>query len=394
MSTSFWLDRTPREDATPRTSTDVIIVGGGISGISTAYWLEKEDPSLRITIIEKSRLSFGASGRNAGFITCGSVEHFNRMISKHGIEEATEIWRFSEENLRLLEEEIIGNDHEPLGFEKKGSFSLAAQESEFTELQKVAETMNQLKIPVRIHKGEEVQKLVGTKNFVGGIHYVDDASTNPVKLVERIYSKLKRTELFEGTEVHGISEGPDSTRIVKTDRGLFSASMVVFATNGYSAALSPYFADKIYPTRGQILMMEKVPRFMAGPCYANFYLDYFRQLPSGELLIGGFRQIEKSTEVGYSDHITDPIQNALHDFVKTHLPQFENKKVSHRWAGIMGFSRDGQPLIGSLPEDNQVFFVGGYTGHGIGLAFNSGKTMVDMIFGRTIPNWLNARRFS
>jgi hypothetical protein len=169
--------------------------------------------------------------------------------------------------------------------------------------------------------------------------------------------------------------------------------MIIYCLNGYSPALHPYFADKIYPTRAQILMMEKAPAFMDGPCYANFYLDYFRQMPNGALLIGGFRQLEKATEVGYSDHITDVIQNALHDFVKTHLPALKDKKVTHRWSGVMGFSRDGQPMIGALPEDNQVYFAGGYTGHGIGLAFHTGKCLVDMIFGRDVPKWLSARRF-
>lgn len=141
-------------------------------------------------------------------------------------------------------------------------------------------------------------------------------------------------------------------------------------------------------------MMEPVERFMHGPCYANFYLDYFRQLPTGELLIGGFRQLEKATEVGYSDHITATIQDALHDFVSEHLPQFADKKVTHRWSGVMGFSQDGQPAVGAMPEDPQVFFLGGYTGHGIGLAFHTGRCLVDLIFGREVPKWLSAKRWS
>jgi hypothetical protein len=133
MSTSFWLDRTPQ---TEKKNFDVVIVGAGITGLSTAYWLEKEDPSLKIAVVEKSRVSFGASGRNAGFITCGSVEHFNRMISKHGLNQALEIWKFSETNLKLLEQEIIQDQGKNLQFEKKGAFSLAAQDNEFMELKK------------------------------------------------------------------------------------------------------------------------------------------------------------------------------------------------------------------------------------------------------------------
>ena len=389
MSTSYWLDRSPNQQ---KRTYDVIIVGAGISGLSTAYWINKEDPTLKVAIIEKSRLSYGASGRNAGFITCGSVEHFNRMINKHGLKQATEIWKYSETNLKLLQEEIIQDSGAALEFEKNGAYSLAAQENEFNELKEVAKIMKDLDIKTEIYDADQVRQRVGATNFVGGIKYLDDASVNPVKLVNAMFSKVN-VDLIEQTEAIKIEETSEGTRILKTDNGDFEAPMILMNLNGYSANLHPYFADKIFATRAQCLMFEKVPRFMEGPCYANFYLDYFRQIPTGELLIGGFRQIEKETEVGYSDHITEPIQNALHSFVKTHLPQYKDAKVTHRWSGIMGFSKDGEPMIGSIPDDPQVFFAGGYTGHGIGLAFHTGKCLVDLVFGREIPNWISARRF-
>lgn len=390
MSTSYWLDRSNRQE---KKIYDVVIVGAGLSGLSTAYWLQKEDPTLKIAILEKNRVGFGASGRNAGFITCGSVEHFNRLITKHGLQEAVEIWKFAEKNLNLLNEHIIQDQSAAIEYQKRGAYSLAAQENEFNELKNVAKVMDELKIPVEIYNSDEVLKNVGATNFIGGIKYLDDAETNPVLLLE-LMRKYVKVDLHEMTEVHRYEQTSEGTRIVKTDNGDFECSMLIYCLNGYSPALHPYFADKIYATRAQILMMEKAPPFMDGPCYANFYLDYFRQIPNGALLIGGFRQLEKETEVGYSDHITDSIQNALHGFVKTHLPTLKDKAVSHRWSGVMGFSRDGQPMIGSLPEDSQVYFAGGYTGHGLGLAFHTGKCLVDMIFGREVPRWLSARRFS
>lgn len=390
MSTSFWLDRSPLSE---KQNYDVVIVGAGLTGLATAYWLEKEDPSLKVAVIEKSRLAYGASGRNAGFVTCGSVEHFNRMISKHGLERALEIWKFSETNLNLLEEEIIQGQGHLVQFEKKGAFSLAAQENEFSELKKVSEVMTGLKIPTEILTGSQVESRLGAVNFVGGIKYLGDASVNPVAMLGLIKDKIK-APIFEGVEAFRIDTTDEGTKVLKTDKGDFETSMVVLALNGYASSLHPYFADKIFPTRGQCLMTEAVPRFMEGPCYANFYLDYFRQIPTGELLIGGFRQIEKATEVGYSDHTTDLIQDSLHSFVKTYLPKLTEAKVTHRWGGVMGFSKDGEPMVGSIPDDPTILFAGGYTGHGIGLAFNTGKTLVDLIFGRNIPEWISARRFT
>ncbi len=390
MSTSYWLDRSEKNG---KKTYDVVVVGAGISGLSTVYWLNQEDPSLKIALVEKHRIGFGASGRNAGFITCGSVEHFNRLIGKHGKDEAIEIWKFAETNLQLLKDHIIQDQGDKIEFKHRGCYSLAAQESEFTELKNVAKIMTDIGIPTETYDSDRILKCVGAKKFVGGIKYMDDAETNPVELLNLMRTKIK-CDLYESTEAHGFEQTGEGTRVLKTDNGDFEASMLVFSLNAYSATMHPFFADKIYPTRAQILMMEPVPAFMDGPCYANFYLDYFRQMPNGSLLIGGFRQIAKETEVGYSDHTTDQIQNALHDFVVHHLPQYKDKKVSHRWGGVMGFSRDGQPMVGSLPDDNQVFFNGGYTGHGIGLAFHTAKSMVDGIFGRNVPRWLSARRFS
>ena len=137
MSYSFWLD----ESSSKRRTFDVIIVGSGIAGASVAYWLTKEDPSLEISVLERGSLVSGATGRNAGFITCGSVEHFNRLVARHGREKAAKIWRFSESNLQNLKEEIIQGDGESIDFQHNGSFSLASTETEFYELKETAKLM-------------------------------------------------------------------------------------------------------------------------------------------------------------------------------------------------------------------------------------------------------------
>lgn len=389
MSVSYWQDNSKNSKLI---ECDVLVIGAGVAGVSAAYWLKQEDPELRVAIVDKGAIGSGATGRNAGFITCGSVEHFNRLVTGHGEQKALEIWQYSEKNLELLKEHIIQKDETKIDFEHKGSFSLASTQDEFAELKQSAALMEKLKIEVEVLDEPAIKSRLGADQFVGGIKYIKDASVHPLKLLHLIKDKLKGVELIEHNEVHRIDSRGES-KVVHTRNHQIETSMVVLATNGYSADLQKYFADKIFPTRGQILVTEPVERFMEGPCYANFVLDYFRQLTTGELIIGGFRQLEKETEVGYSDHTTEKIQLALGEFIQKHIPKLKNKKITHRWGGIMGFSADGQPMVGSLPTDSSIFFTGGFTAHGLGLAFHTGKVLVDAMFGRDIPEFVSAKRF-
>lgn len=394
MSVSYWQDKNTQASNSP-IEVDVLIIGAGIAGASTAYWLAKEQPDLRVALVEKHTIAHGASGRNAGFITCGSVEHFSRLFNTHGEDKTLKMWRFSETNHELLKEHIIQNQNEKFLYENSGSCSLASTETELKELSQSAELMARLKINVEPLTQNQIENRFGAQGFVGGIKYLDDGSIHPVKLVGEIIEKaikLGNVTLYENNEVHTI-ESHNDVKLIKTSQHHFKSELVIYATNGYSSQLSSFFKDKIYPTRGQILATAPVKRFMEAPCYANFVLDYFRQLPTGELIIGGFRQLKKDAEVGFSDEITPEIQTALGEFIKTHLPKLKETPITHRWSGVMGFSSDGQPMIGSLPTDSQIFYLGGFTAHGLGLAFHSAKCLVDLIMGRQIPDFISGKRF-
>jgi gamma-glutamylputrescine oxidase len=390
VSVSYWQDLNKNKIR----EYDITVIGAGISGVSSAYWLKKEDPHLKIAIIDKGHVGVGASGRNAGFITCGSVEHFNRLVQSHGKSQAHKIWKFSEDNLDLLKNEIFQDDQtlkEGALFEQNGSFSLASTDNEYNELKNSASLMKEFQIDVEVLNEADIKKRIKAEHFVGGIKYLNDASVHPMKLLNLMLDKIQDVDVFEHSEVFDIGESSQGP-IVKTRSGIFKTTSLILATNAYSYLLDNSFKDKIIPTRGQILATAPVPHFMESPCYANFVLDYFRQLPTGELIIGGFRQLQKDSEIGTSDETSPIIQNALEGFFRKYLPEFSNSPITHRWSGIMGFSSDGLPMIGSLKTAPQIFYIGGHTAHGLGLAFHCGKQLVNMIFGRETPDFLSGKR--
>lgn len=385
MTVSYWQDQAP--DTAPLT-VDVAIIGAGIAGASTAWWLK--DSGLSVAVLDRGDVASGASGRNAGFVTCGSVEHFSRQAAQHGEQQAIDLWRMSQDNLALIEKHLIADGLE-CAFKRGGTYSLAGSEHEMSELRKTAEHLQKLGVDVSTVDAATVCDSLHAEGFFGGVLYHDDGEVHPAKLVRGILAR-SGAQVLTHHEVRSIETRKDGVRLHTRLRRI-DAGVVVFATNGYSADLHPWFADKIYPTRGQIIVTEPVAPFLPAPCYANFVLDYFRQLPDGRVLIGGFRQLAKELEVGTADVINPTINQALEDFLRRHFPGLAETRIDYRWSGTMGFSRDGLPIIGALPGRTDLYCVAGFTGHGIGWGFKAGQLLARLLLEGETPPHVSTRRF-
>lgn len=390
MSISYWLDQTTAKTSSTK-KYDVLIVGGGIAGLSTAYWLQKENASLKIAILEKHRVGFGASGRNAGFVTCGSTEHFIKLHEQFGLEKAVEIWKFSEDNRKLLLEHVIEDQSAEVDFRHTGSCTVAPSSAHWEKYKNIAKVMQSAGIDVHEVGPQAMETDYGVRGFEGGIQYTGDGYVHPIKLLQRLRSKL-HVDFHEGTEVFSI-EDKGSTQMLRTDQGVFEAPQVVFTLNAYLPLVLKDFEKLVKPGRGQILMTEPLPDFVKGPCYLTKHLCYFRQLPTGHLLIGGFRNLAVEVENTYADETTSLIQDALYDFVKSHFKHGPQAKIAYKWSGIMGFSPDGQMMLGSPSHNKNIHVMAGCSGHGMGLSFNGARTLVDGMLSRSIPAHLNLNRF-
>ncbi len=385
MSIAYWQDDS--RDV-PLVEVDILVVGGGIAGWSTAYWLSGHD--MRIAVVDKGDICAGASGRNAGFITTGSVEHYARQVSRHGEEMAYDLFQYARDNMELIKTELIAKGVE-CEFRQRGTYSLAGSDHELEELRRSAEFMQARGIPVSMVDAGHCETELGAGSFAGGALYHEDGECHPVKLVRGMAERSEAT-FYPHHEVFELRYEDDGAVIARTQRHTFRAGAVVLATNGYSHLLHPWFADKIYPTRGQIIVTEPTAPFMAAPCYANFVLDYFRQLADGRVLIGGFRQLARETETGVADVPNPEIHEALEGFLDKHFVALRGKKIQYKWSGVMGFSADGVPLMGALPGHPTCFFLGGFTAHGIGMAFRCGQLLANMMMLGEQPKHLSARR--
>lgn len=388
MSISYWNSASDKK----KIETDFLVIGGGIAGLSSAYWLEKKYPTAKITLVERHKIGSGASGRNAGFVTCGSSEHFAKLIKDFGTEKAVEIWKFSEQNRELLKSEIIKGNLDKVLFTSTGSCTVAASDADFARYITLADTMSKLGIDIELINEAKITSDYAVKGFKGGIEYTHDGVIHPILLLKELRSLLKNTEVIEDQEICKIKS--ELNVICETQHLRIQSQKVLVTLNGYLGLLWPNWEKLVRPQRGQVIVTEPLPKRVKGPCYLTKHLCYFRQMPTGELLIGGFRNLDLDNENTYNDQVSDKIQNALFDFTKNFFDFTSQAKIKNQWSGVMGFTPDGQMIIGEAPQFRNVHMMAGCSGHGMGLSFHAAKVLVESLSDVTaVPSHLSVNRY-
>jgi gamma-glutamylputrescine oxidase len=382
----FWLkaDIGRFEPLRQNLTADVAIIGGGITGITAAKRLSELGAS--VILVEKRFIGTGASGRNAGFVISGPVEHYSRAVSILGREKAQRLWADSEKGISHLLENIE-NCAIKADVEAEGSYLLADSEQENIEVRETADAMQSDHFDCDYLPVEAIRDILKTDGFFGGLHLKTNFAFHPYRYVSGlahfIHKEKKNVRIFDESPVTQISNDGENRVVISTEKGKVTAQILLLATNAWTQQLDSRYEGLIIPVRGQVIAtapLEK--RFLTGAMYANFGFEYFRQLQSGELIIGGWREnMPGGDAFHYNENIEDKAVQGLLDYIRGKFPQLPKLTVTHQWAGTMGFSRDGLPLLGPIPGKNSIFIAAGFTGHGMAFGTIIGKYAAEAIAG-------------
>lgn len=369
MTRSVWQQATALPS--PR-QTDVAIVGAGIAGLSLAYWLRELKPQLRVSVLEAGpAVGSGASGKNAGFNTVGSTHYVSSLIEKHGVARARELWDFKQESLRLMREHLFTRFSVSQVF--WGSHTLYRDPQ---ILQQHAANLAGLGASNWQTQDGAALAAQGLAGFAGALSLVDDGALHSLQLLEALRGHLEERGVefhFEQAVAWGEAD-PPGVRL-QLARGELRCQQVFLALNGYAGQFHPQLAGWVAPKRAQMLSLEFAHRRLAGNFYDPPHKVYFRQHPSsGELLVGGMRLLDEAQENSDFDRVSAPIQQALQAYAEELFQ--EKLRVRARWAGIMGFTPEEQPYIRAVDFLPRTTFVGGFSGHGMGLAFGVAREAV------------------
>jgi len=378
MTRSYW----QHQARPPALSCDVAIVGAGIAGASAAYWLRQVKPTWSVAVLDAMTPGHGASGRNAGFLLQGIATDYVTDIDRYGRADAQRLWHFTLENRQLLEKAL-----DPSAFElqRTGSLIVAGTAEEDERLQASVGLLRADGVPVAYIPPQEVSSRAQSGGFYGALNVPSGATCNPLKLVQHLLVQSKAQVCTYHRVTDLVTRGGDVHLI--TDLRTVHAKRVLIATNAAPIPGVDRPSGAIRPVRAQMLATEPLaPRVLSVPLYSHGGNYYLRQTASGEVLLGGARHQHAEAEVGMADATTAPVQHDLEAYLKRHFPWAAGATVNRRWSGTMGFSADGRPMVGRLPTHAGSYWVGGFHGHGMGMAFRMGKLLADLLRGVASPS--------
>lgn len=359
----------------PPIFADAVVIGAGICGIAAAIAMQRR--GLRVEVLERGSLACGASGRNAGFLMRGAAENYAAAIRIYGREVAKLVWRWTQDNLADLRHEGIRSLS---SYRDTPSCLLALEREECAELRESLKLLKEDGFKAEwIDRGDDAAWRSTVLPPLGGLLNPGDAAINPVQMMRFLSQKLGRP-VREGCEVGAIHRDGKLLRIATTC-GAFTTPRVIVCTNAYVSLLFPAFARLVFPKRGQMLALRQDGLRLDYSYYANHGYEYFRQAADGTIVVGGCRKRFAESEIGTEDWTTPEVQAALETFASAMLGiDRPALNIVSRWSGAMGFSPDGLPLVGPIPgadpEHDSVWFCGGFTGHGMSMAWRTAHAAV------------------
>lgn len=366
---SYW------QDTAFRPPSDLLIIGAGLTGLCCAYHYLRRYPGHAVTILEKGPYSAGASVKNAGFACFGSP---GELMADMAREDEKVVVERVEKRIRGLEglRQIVTDDE--MDFREKGGYEIFTDQESYHRLLAGIRNLNaSLAQTTGMETTFEPASINGYQAFfcrVEGVLHSGKLINRLIKIVQDLGARL-----ITGADAVSITTGKV---FLKSETRPLVARKIIAATNGYTSSLFPEL--KIKPARGYVFVTHPLPKLSWRHSF-HYYKGfvYFRNI-GNRLLIGGARHLDPEAETTYQDGINPGIKSWLVHFTNHILKIGDDWRIDYEWSGIMGFTENKNPLAVEVEKD--VFVLGGYSGMGVSMAFESARELVSKIDGQSDKN--------
>ena len=366
------------------TSADVVIVGGGFTGLWTAYFLTQRNPNLGVVVLEQDICGGGPSGRNGGFAS-GWWDELHGLVTLYGPEPAMRACRAITASIKGIGEFCAAQGID--AWYREGGYMYAITASAHEKLcEEMVELARELGAAdeLRPLTAAEVSARCASPAFRGGAFMRDGASVQPARLARG----LRRVALERGVKIH---EGTTVTRLdgttAITPHGAVRARHTVLAVNAWGVGW-PQLNRRLVAWSSYIVLTAPAPEklkeigWTGGELISDFRtsLRYFRTTPDGRIAFGGGGGRARAT----IDHMFTSDERAVRETAegfRLMFPGFAEVPIEDSWGGPIDVAATHLPNFGRVDGAGNVYYAQGYTGNGVAPTRIAGEVLADLITG-------------
>lgn len=354
---------------------DVVIIGAGFTGLSSAYHLHKMGKS--VIVLEQETIGYGASGRNGGMVLPGYKPTMKELAKKYGENEARQLNDLSLNSVELVKN-IIDEHQLNCDFRKTGHVVAAYKAKHFEEMKHESEYLNKyFGYETSVLDRNQLPQEIDSPVYYGGL--VDNASYSfhPLNYAIGLGEAAKSVgaKIFEHSKALSIEYGRNSVKVV-TEKGVVTTKDIIVATDGYSGKLLNELNKGVLPISARIISTEQLPESLLNTVIpkdrmifdTSNFLYYFRRTPDHRIVFGGG---------DVRPNLGDAAYQSVYDAMVKIMPKLAESKIDYRWGGFIGVTVDTFPIIGRSKEG--AYFATGYSGHGASLS---------TLFGKLLAQWI------
>ncbi|MEE4110559.1 MAG: FAD-binding oxidoreductase [Halieaceae bacterium] len=356
-------------------SCDVVIVGGGFTGVNTA--LELAERGYDVILLEANRISWGASGRNGGQIIGGLGRDPERFVKSIGEDGVRAIYQMGIEAREVIRERVETYE---IDCDLKWGYCDVAlkprhmkQFAEWREFEKSIGNPHTYTLLDRY----ELRDYVRSDRYLGGLHNIANGHLHPLNLCagEARALEMLGGRIFEQSRVIELEQGRPAR--VRTEQGSVSARQVVLAGNAYLGGLIPELASRILPSCSSIIATAPLSEALAqeimpgdvAVCDPRTALDYFRLSADRRLLFGGLSN--------YTGLEPKDLVGVMRRKMEAVFPQLTGIRIDYAWSGWIGIGLNRMPQLGRLADN--VAYIQAYSGHGVAPTHIMARITAEMI---------------
>jgi glycine/D-amino acid oxidase-like deaminating enzyme len=367
-------------------SVDIVIIGGGYTGLSCALHLKERFAHKEIILLEGARYGYGASGRNGGFCNPGfpSLLESIDKIGPRAARQAFDLTMYGMERIKSM----AATHGLECDLEESGLLEVAFNDTQVKSLYKLLRSYESMGLEASILEGAALQDEVKSPRFRAALKLPYGGILDPAKLARGMKRAAEQigVKIYEGSVVLRADTG--KVHRIVTEQGEVRAPDMVLGLNGYAEKLG-FFKNRIIPMGDYIIATEPLTaqqwesigwRNRQGISDLRSLFNYFRPTKDGRIVFGGGDVVYYTGDGLSSGNHKTAIANLRKDLFTT-FPQLEGIKIGHAWGGTLGMSADVTPSIGKMGDHGNIYYGVAYNGEGVVMAQTAGRIIADLMAG-------------